>query len=78
MGPKHPGGSALALGEHAKQDMLGPEVAVAAPLGLLAGKVQGPMGRLGEAAEHLATPRPGTIHPATPLPAPANARPPQA
>ena len=38
--------------------MLGTEVAVAAPLGLLAGKVQRPMGRLGETAEQLAAPDP--------------------
>jgi hypothetical protein len=45
--------------------MLGPEVAVATPLGLFPGKVQDPMGRLGEPAEQLAASRPGTIHLAT-------------
>jgi hypothetical protein len=42
--------------------VLGAEVAVAAPLGLLPGQVQDPMGLLGEPPEDLATARPGTIH----------------
>jgi hypothetical protein len=63
MSPQHLGGPALALGEQPEQDMLGSEVAVASLLGLLLGQVQDPMGLCGEAAEHLAVARPGTIHP---------------
>jgi hypothetical protein len=57
MGSQHPGGPALALGEHAEQDVLGAEVAVPGPLGLLPRQVHDPMGLLGEPAEHLAAPR---------------------
>ena len=53
MSPQHPSGPTLALSEEPEQDMLGAEVAVASPLGLSSGQVQDPMGRLGEAAEHL-------------------------
>jgi hypothetical protein len=53
----------VAFGEQPEQDMLGAEVAVATPLGLLSCQVQDPMGRLGEAAEHLAAAQPGVIHP---------------
>jgi hypothetical protein len=42
--------------------MLGAEVAVAEPLGLLPGQVQDLVGRLGEPAEHLATARASTTH----------------
>ena len=57
----------MALGEQAKQDMLGAEVAVPTPLGLLPGKVQDPMGRLGEPAEHLVPARTGTLIPSSPI-----------
>jgi hypothetical protein len=39
VGPQHSGSSALTLGEHSEQDMLGTQVAVPAPLGLLPGLV---------------------------------------
>ena len=42
--------------------MLGAEVAVPEPLGLISCKIQDPVGRLGEATEHLAPIRTGTIH----------------
>ena len=43
------------------RDMLGAEVTVASPLGLLAGQVQDPMGLLGEVAEDLPPPT-GVVH----------------
>jgi hypothetical protein len=43
----------VALGQQPDHDMLGAEVAVASPFGLVPGQVQDPMGRLGEAAEQL-------------------------
>jgi hypothetical protein len=55
VGPQHLGGATVALGDHAQQDMLRPEVAVAEPLSLLPRKVQQQMGLLGEPLEHLAT-----------------------
>jgi hypothetical protein len=61
--PQDPGGPAPALGQQPEQHMLGAEVAVASPLGLLPGQVQDPMGGLGEAAKHLTAAQPGTIHP---------------
>jgi hypothetical protein len=62
VGPQQLGGPALALDEDPEQDMLGTQVAVAAPLGFLPGQVQDPVGRLGEPAEHLAPTRFGTMH----------------
>ncbi len=59
MGPQHPGGPTVALGEHPEQDVLGPEIAVATPLGLLPSEVENPMGLLGEPLEHLAPSAPG-------------------
>jgi hypothetical protein len=53
MSPQHPSGAGGAVGEEPEQDVLGAEVAVASPLGLVPGQVQDPMGLLGEAAEHL-------------------------
>jgi hypothetical protein len=54
MGPQHPSGATVAFGEHPEQDVLGPEIAVATPLGLIPGKVKDQMGLLGEPLEHLA------------------------
>ena len=64
--PKELGGPALALGEQPEQHVLGAKVAVASPLGLLPGQIQDPMGRLGEAAEHLVSARTGTMHCSSP------------
>jgi hypothetical protein len=55
VGSQHLGGPTVALGEHAQQDMLRPEIAVAEPLSLVPRKVKQQMGLLGEPLEHLAT-----------------------
>jgi hypothetical protein len=57
--PQHPGGPAVTLAEH---DVLGTEVAVAAPLCLLPGQVKDPMSRLAEPAQHLALTGFGSLH----------------